>query len=394
MDFNGRCINFELWFVNEDEQVMEQIYRTLENLIKKDIDEAVRDSCDTIIGLLLYEGFLYKNDDDYYDLLRRVYDYGTAKGIKKFSLVCGVVWDYQVELQKRNLNYNIIEFDYSANAMWQSYRHEHLPNWNSNADRFLFLGGVPDRKNRITLLSKFHDADMLHREKAIWTFFAPTTDQQHSACRQLLAHYTDQQYNDFIKRAENSVDTKYLDSKEYTVASGKQWKQHKILDTEFLKDPNYISQSVFNNTSISVISEGYVFPPACDSRFLTEKTWRAVINRHPFVMADDSVRKNFARGRGLTLFDEFFIAEYNNNSELDGVVKNIQHLLNIRKTHNEQIQHGVDQNFRAFFNIINKNEQTMEYLRLRYRLSKEEIAYWFRQRSFDHLFRIPDAVHT
>ena len=71
MEFKGRCINFELWFIEEETQDLTRIYTTLEALIKQDIDKAVQDGCNTIIGLLLYEGFLYKNTDEFYALLKR-----------------------------------------------------------------------------------------------------------------------------------------------------------------------------------------------------------------------------------------------------------------------------------------------------------------------------------
>ena len=394
MDFKGRCINFELWFVNEDKQDMDEIYATSEYLIKKDIDKAVRDGCNAVIGLLLYEGFLYKDHDDFYNLLARVQKYGIRKGIKKFSLVCGIVWDYAKKLKDRGLDYDIIEFDYSANAMWQSYSTNFIPSWHPSTGKFLFLGGVPSRTNRINLLSKFHDADMLNYEKSIWSFFTPTTDDEKKKCRNMLQHYSDREYREFVDRAENSVDNKYVNAKEYSTASGKEWKKKLFLETEFVKDPNFITQSVYINTSISVIAEGHVYPPAWDTRFLTEKTWRAVVNRHPFIIADDPLRKNFARERGLTTFDEFFVADYNGTSQLDGVVTNVKHFLDTCEQQQDRIQEGIDKNFRAFFDIINKNESTMEYLRLRYKIPKEEISKWFRQKSFDHLFRIPDAIHT
>lgn len=394
MDFKGRCINFELWFTNEDEQDMEKIYRTLEHLIKLDIDQAVRDGCNAVIGLLLYEGFLYKNEDDYYDLLRRVYDYGNGLGIKKFVLVCGIVWDYKQELQKRNLEYDLIEFDYSANAMWQSYKDYNICSWHPNTGKYLFLGGVPSRHNRINLLSKFYDSGMLNYENAIWSFFTPTTEEEKTTCRSMLNHYTDDEYNNFIAQVENAVDEKYITAKEYSRASGKEWKQNRYLDTAFFKDPNYINPSVFTNTSISVIAEGHVYPPAWDYRFLTEKTWRAVINRHPFIMADNQMRKNFARSLGLNTFDQFFIEDYNGTDKLDGVVKNVKHFLDICYDKSIEIKSAIDKNFLVFFEVINTNERKLEYLRVKYKLPHTEIDQWFRQKSFDHLFRIPDAIHS
>lgn len=392
MDFKGRCINFELWFINEDKQDMKRIYQTLEHLIKRDIDNAVHDGCNAIIGLLLYEGFLYKNTDDYYDLLRRIYDYGTNKGIKKFVLVCGIVWDYQHELYNRKLNYEIIEFDYSANAMWQSYKDNLICSWHPNTNKFLFLGGVPSRHNRIKLLSKFYENDKLNYKNALWSFFPPSTEEEKTACRNILQHYSDEEYSKFIAQAENCVDEKYINAKDYSTASGLEWKQKSYLQSDFFRDPNYINPSVFTNTSISVIAEGHVYPPANDYRFLTEKTWRAVVNRHPFIMADNHERKNFAKSLGLDIFDKFFLNDYDGTDNLDGIVTNVEHFLNICHRNVEKIKDAIDHNFLTFFKIINNNEAVLREIQSKYQLPSVEIVNWFKQKSFDHLFRVPNYI--
>lgn len=386
----ARCINFELWFLHEHEQDLVRIYQTLEVLIKQDIDEAVRDGCNTVIGLLLYEGFLYKNSEDFYSLLQRVYAYGTEKGIEKFFLACGIVWDYQTELHKRKLNYEILEFDYSANAMWESYKHYPLPNWNNNTNKFLFLGGVPSRKNRITLLSYFYDDNLLKEESALWSFFLPIEESEKEKCRALCSNYTDDQYQTFLIDAENKIDSKYYETKEYSKANGVEWRDNQYLNTEFFQDPNYINQNVFLSTSISVIAEGHVYPPANDFRFLTEKTWRAVINRHPFILADCEQRKQFARDRGLDLFEDYFKFPYDSDLNLINVVNNIKHFLEIKNKYSEEIRQKVNNNFSAFFSIINKNECLLKTLETKYNVPSSEIKKWFRQKSFDHLFRIPD----
>lgn len=394
MDYKGRCINFELWFTNEDEQDMERIYRTLEHLIKLDIDQAVQDGCNTIFGLLLYEGFLYKNESDYYELLRRVYDYGVSKGIKKFILVCGIVWEYQQELIKRNLNYEIIEFDYSAFAMWQTYKDCTIPAWQSDTNKFMFLGGVPSRPNRIQLLSKFYDGGMLTEDQAVWSFYPPQNDADKEICRGLCSKYNDAQYNQFLKDSQRSVDDKYAGVAHYHKATGAEWKTEEYLERDFFKDPNYIDPAVFTGTSISILAEGGAFEPAWDFRFFTEKAWRAVVNRHPFILVDNDMRKEFARSRGLDIFDKFFVAEYNDKDKLDGVVTNIKHFLNICKEQQEAISHTVDLNFQAYLRIINTCEQTLEYFNTKYSIPQDELRQWFRQKSFDHLFRIPDAVYS
>lgn len=390
MLYKARCINFELWFIEEDVQDLSRIYITLERLIKQDIDKAVRDGCNTVIGLLLYEGFLYKNTQEFYDILKRIYDYGTERGIKKFLLACGIVWDYRQELNKRKLNYEILEFDYSANAMWESYKYHPMPAWNQHPEKFLFLGGVPSRRNRIELLSYFYEERMLNDKQALWSFFAPEDKNEIAKCKEILSFYNDKEYDDFVNYANNKIDSKYSDAKEYSTASGVDWKANNYLETDFFKDPNYIHADVFTNSSISVIAEGHVYPPATDFRFLTEKTWRAVINRHPFILVDCEQRKQFARDRGLNIFDSFYQLEYDNERSLRNVVDNVKHFLANKQSRSEEIQQIVNDNFCAFFSIINNNESVLNKLHTLYNVPTNELNKWFRQKSFDHLFRIPE----
>jgi hypothetical protein len=387
MSYKGRCINFELWFIDEEEQDLDRIYETLEVLIKQDIDYAVADGCNSIIGLLLYEGFLYKDDDKYYQLLQRIYNYGAERGIIQFILICGIVWDYQYQLDIRNLNYKIIPFDYSANAVWHSYKNYPIPEWNDTASKYLFLGGVPDRENRIVLLSKFYDQNLLNN--AIWSFFKPTYNNINS-CRNMLLNYSDKQYDEFIDFVQRSVDDCYNDVKDYSNATGSDWKKYKYLEKDFFKDPNYINAQVFKDTAISVIAEGHVYPPGTDFCFLTEKTWRAVINRHPFILADNDMRKQFAKCQGLDIFEDFFINEYNGSDKLNGVVSNVDYFLKIKYDNIDAIKKAIHYNYLTFFNIINKNESILTDLKNNFNLHNTEIDKWFRQKSFDHLFRVPE----
>ena len=89
--------------------------------------------------------------------------------------------------------------------------------------------------NTINLLSKFYDAGMLTDEKASWSFFKPKNLIEDNDCRSLL-DYNKQQYETFIQYAENKIDNKYFNTKEYSSANGIEWKQNAYLDQEFFKD--------------------------------------------------------------------------------------------------------------------------------------------------------------
>jgi hypothetical protein len=340
-----------------------------------------------IFGLLLCEGFLYRNNDEYYDLLSRVEAYAKSQGIEKLYLIAGICEQYQQELDKRNLDYKIIFWDYSVGCVWESYKNklDQLPNWNPEAGKFLFLTGVPSRPNRIGLLSKYWDSGLL--SKSEWSFFPPWTDEDKIWCREHLSRYDDATYDKFISYCDRTIDNKYLQAKDYSRINGKDWNDSNIKETEFIKDPNWIDPRVFSATSLSIISEGHCYPPANDDKFLTEKTWRAVVNRHPIIMADSISRYNYVIERGLRVVNKYDTDNY--DSMMDSVVNTTEYFLNSINQNLQKIKKDVNHNFLRFIQIVEENEMFLNVLKTQYYISEEDINQWFRQKSFTHLFRIP-----
>lgn len=385
-------INLELWYTYDEIQDQSKILKKIYDLAIKDFSKY--HSPTTVIGLLLCEGFLYKNNDEFYSLLKNLETYFESKGVKNLILIPGIVCDYQSQLNLHNLKWEIIEWDYSVNAMYQSYkdRLEIIPQWNASTDKFLFLGGESSRKNRITLLSKYYDRKMLGM--AEWSFFPPITDADRDWCRKELNHYNDETYERFISVSTRSIDSLYKEARHYTRINGKEWLDSGILENDFLNDPNFINPQIFSSTSVSVISEGHVYSPGEDFNFLTEKTWRAVINNHPFILADMPQRMDFIKSKGLKTFENYmaikdyaYIDDY--NRRLDAVVENTKNFqLSINKYYYD-IKEDITQNFQCFFEIVKENTRVLDLLKNKYNISDEDIKYWFCQKSFTHLFRVP-----
>jgi len=387
-------VNLELWFVYDDEQKYSDIIDKTYQLALQDITKQLTATSDTVIGLLLCDGFLYKNNDEFYNLLGKLQLDCKNKGIKNFIIIAGIVEDYQHELDKRNLNWKILCWDFSVNGIYQSYKNRLsvLPQWNFNSDKFLFLGGQPARKNRITLLSKFYDKNLL--DKSIWSFFIPDKEQDKEWCRNELSHYTDIQYKKFLQDCNRSVDDLYETAKTYAGYTGKQWLDSDILKNEFLNDPNFIDPSVFQSTAFSVVSEGHVHPPGNDYRFLTEKTWRTVLNCHPFILACVPQRMDFIKQKGLKTFESYmsnpqyaYIEDY--NDRLDTVVTNTENFLKNISQYKDAISNDIYYNYNRFFQIVKENQAVINHLKEKFSISDDVIAYWFEQKSFVHLFRIP-----
>lgn len=389
-------VNLELWYLYEEEQNYIDILDKTYELAVKEIEQCSQNNqLEAVIGLLLCDGFLYKNNESFYQLLAKFQNYCEQKGIKDFILIIGIVEEYQQELNQRNLKWQIKKWDFSVNGLYQSYkdRLEIIPSWNDNSDKFLFLGGQPARTNRINLLSKFYDAKLL--DNGIWSFFKPISSKDKAWCRNALAHYTDEQYDFFIAHCERNVDDLYVNANHYATMSGKQWLDSNMLDNEFLNDPNFIDPTIFSNSSISILSEGHVHPPGNDYRFLTEKTWRAVLNNHPFILACVPQRMDFIKSKGLRTFENYMaIPNYAYTKDYDmrlsQVVDNTVYFLHNYRLHLESIQEDIYFNQQRFFDIVKDNHNLISSLQDQYQIPDNIIEYWFRQKSFTHLFRIPN----
>lgn len=388
-------VNFELWFTYDDQHNNDKIDQLTIDLALADIKDAVvTKQVDCIIGLLLVDGFLYKNNERFYTVLKTIQDESFKLGINKLYLMPGMCSDYQQELDNLNLKYEILQWDFPVNQMYQSYKDKlHLvPEWNPAADKFLFLGGVPSRPNRIGLLSKFYDSNLLDR--AIWSFFPPWTEEDRGWCREYLHYYNDDEYYKFLNYCDRAVDEKYSVSKDYSRVSGKELEDRNLLDSPWLNDCGWIDPNIFHDTSISIISEGSCYPPATDFEFLTEKIWRAVINNHPFIVADHPDRFSFMKARGLRTFEQYLCdSEYayieNEDLRLDSVVTNTRYFLDNILTHKEQINIDIEHNRRVMFEILDRDQKTIEWLKIDLKIDQTSIDKWLLTKDFKTYIRIP-----
>lgn len=355
MSYVTSIVNFEAFFIPK-----EQRFAT----IMKDIKIAVDEGSNTIIGLLLADGFLFF-DNDMAKLLLAIEKESRNLGVKNLVLVPGIVPNIDVPLYDdviKNFNYNL----HLSYLSYKNRKHLLKP-WNPNAEKFLFLGGVPDRPNRINLLEKFYKANML--KDSVWTFFKPWTTEQATWCRNALELYSDSDYNKFLDECENSIDDMYINSKEYGTHTNFNYNK-----SEWFKDPAWIDPSIFQNTLFSVVSEGISYR-GHSSNFLTEKTWRVFAQRHPYILAANNEMLQYVKDLGFKTFNE--------SSNLDQIVTDTRKFLEIKPN----VAEDVEYNYNLFFKLGEENSQVLEELKLKYNINQEDIDKWFNKTGFPHLIR-------
>ena len=327
------------------------------------LETAKLQGVDTVYGLMLIDGFLYRGPEIFpVDI--------------PVNLIAGMCEDS-----------NHLYFNYNHRMVFNSFKNTRLPNWSGNGTHFLFLGGVPSRANRINLLSKFYDADLL--SNAVWTFFPPWTDDDTTWCRNALSHYTEEKYLKFLNDCNKRIDDRYELSKNYSRVSREEWDKQDTYNQPWVKDLAWINPQIFADTVLSVISEGNAYPPATNFKFLTEKTWRAVAMKHPFVFAGYPEQFDYAKSLGLRTFEEYMlIKDYasiqDEDKRLDAVVLNTKYFLENYKNYKDNINADTEHNYSVYMEIVTEQDKFLANLPV----SEDEKSYWFGQPGLSHLMKL------
>ena len=357
---NPIIVLLELWFLYEDYYDDNMLLNATYNLAMSDIKHAITEkNSDTVIGMMIADGWTYKHNDKWYTFLAKLENSAKKLGIKKFYLMPGQCHDYQKELDKRNLDFEILEFHWPVQEIKNNYTKENRFNkiqpWNCNTNKFMFLGGAPARIKRIGLLSKLYDAGLLNKN-AVWSFYPPWKEDDIEFCRNLLSHYNDTEYDNFIKFATNELDSTYNETHFYIKMSAKELADTNEFNKTWWKNVGYIENKHFQDTSISIVNDG----PGDDLRFVTEKVWIPVVNNHPFILADSPARFQYCKDIGLRMFEDYMlIKDYgyieDSHHQIDAVVKNVKYFLENAHRFEKDIKKDITHNKKVFWKLADQN---------------------------------------
>ena len=294
----------------------------------------------------------YINKDLIGMILPKIYQLLDQRGITDFKVITNA-WQYDDNIFNQ---FNNLVFCHSF--LLRTYekigqRGHYITQWNRNANKELFLTGKPYKYQRIGLAFKFYLKPALHSSMD-WSFFAdPNKLEEYKAW--ILDQYTEQEYNDFINSFQRNLDP--------------------ATNPYYQESMNFYGYdydlSLFNNTSLSVISEtefqtldyldvtstGDKTNPYC---VISEKTWKTILNRHPFIMAGrvDIIPK--LKSLGFRTFENYlklpnYYSIEDMNDRLNAIVENTEHYI-MNPPSDEvknQINDDVEFNFTQLMSLIN-----------------------------------------
>jgi hypothetical protein len=341
-----KIVNLETFCVPEEEKY---------SLLKSEIGTSTK-----VLGLMLADGFLHANPGYVVEKISKEID---------LYIVPGMAYEHS-QYDK------IVPFNFNLHTTYNSYKDKVTNSWNYNASKFLFLGGVPNRLNRIGLLNKFYTAGLL--AQAEWTFFKPWTEEQEDWCRSHTSNY------DELLTLCRSIDTVYESSKDYGTDPFNS-------TAEWTKDTAWIDPNVFNRTVLSIVSEG-VGTDDLTTRYLTEKTYRVFIQRHPFLLAGTPAMFDYIKDLGFKTFEEYMaIPNYayivDEEQRLNAIVENTKEFMLTYYANVKAIDQDIEYNYQHFFKLVKNNNDTLLSLQKQFRVNQADIDKWFNQKGFGHLVR-------
>jgi hypothetical protein len=250
--------------------------------------------------------------------------------------------DNKQQLLDTGADVNFVEFDLlTLHFELNVYKTTTLnPQWNPATEKFLFLTGKPNHVNRIRLLHKFYENNLI--EHCVWSLFM--NPQLRKSSRTLLSELSDQEFDMFVDAHINNPD-------KINIVHGSGGSCH--------YDGYPFDASMYSNTSFRVISETQMFAQP----IVTEKTWTTIANRQPFIIAGYQDSLSDLKKLGYKTFENYLkINNYdtikNAEDRLTAVVENTRHWLKTLRVDQEQIAQDVEHNYQLLMSQMNKTAST------------------------------------
>jgi hypothetical protein len=275
------------------------------------------------------------------------------KGIEMLRLIRGattsnlyLVLSGNCGMPNYYLGFKIIECSYIVCFMKKHkiFNQKYCNETKNQKGTFLFLTGKPRGYHRTGLLYKIWKNNLL--QNCRYSFFGNT--------------------DEFKKESEKYIDN---DDQKLFFETVKNQSPDQIevqrtgpMSVHYLGIP--YDMSLYEQTQFSVVSETYDWkgPPY----HITEKTWRAILNCHPFILAGQPGMISYLESIGFNCYRTFLTKDYDESSTIwgprhnDDVIENIKHWLYMNKQEWNEIIHVAHKNQKILFKYFEENKKINE----------------------------------
>jgi hypothetical protein len=223
---------------------------------------------------------------------------------------------------------------------YQTYRYlsDHNKSWNHNATKFLCHTGTPHKFNRTVLIYNLYKEGLL--DNCEYSYPAFSKEVQDS-CRPLLPNLEHDEFYTWI----NAV------CKEASVDNYSNGNPHNDWLWGLSPEQELVKNMLFNVTVETWFCEIQNTMP-----FLTEKTWKPIINCLPFIHVGEPGSLQKLKNLGYRTFEDYFVEQYDDITDpilrMNAIVKNIKHWHTNILDYKDSIKQDVEHNYNHFNNVM------------------------------------------
>lgn len=254
-----------------------------------------------VLGTIFWETIDLKTKAPFLELIER-----TVNNLgSQFQLITSLFYKNQLS----DIPCNATAIDFFLLRTFAACQKQNINRaWGPEHKKILFLMGKYQKSHRLKLLYKLYKQHLLNDDKCVWSCIKLDID---SARPHLPRALSDSEIDDFLEmcyKLPDSADIIYQ-------ADG---------CTHYGGFP--FDENLYKTTNISLISETKFYGKEV---FITEKTYRAIANYHPFVIASTQGHNKTLQEMGFYTFDEFMTnPTYDNlpsgDLKLSAIVENVK----------------------------------------------------------------------
>lgn len=282
----------------------------------------------------------------YSDRLKPMLDVLNQYNFKEKYFLVNDTWnlDKDIGIEVVSINYFAILTVYETLVKNQKTNHT----WNSSLDKSLFLVGKINSLNRIGLFMKLKELGILN--KVDYSLNYPVSEQIFNSSSEVydylisqkIVKNTNQSLSEFLNEHKNNLDNIEFVNNDETFA---------------YKGFPY-SEKLYTNTSLSIVSETNISTQWENEKpWFTEKTYRAIINKHPFICANIPNSLLHLKKYGFHTFEEYFKhSNYNENDfnhSLNQFAENIKYFKETFESKKEEINQKIEDNYKKLMELYN-----------------------------------------
>ena len=317
-----------------------------EKIIDKWVSEIPYDPNETTLLLSLWH--------EYFSEIIPIFNYIKRFNFKKIYVTRDILQFKFLEFLNHDPTFTVVPINFFA--IFVNNRSILNHPWTPTLDRALLLTGKLAKDSRIGVLKKLYDKKLLN-EKVLWT--VPNFNKQKSSIVDYFSQLVPSDIEKFLVYCNDHAEP----SEESSLG---------VHPTVKLNAPSYCIKENLNSispcyakTSFSIISESWFDDP--EIYWISEKTYRAILHRHPFIVASAVGHLKFLKSLGFRTFENYLpIPDYDsiidNNDRMDAVVANVEAFYTIIQNHQDEISQDVEYNYQILKQSVNSDVEKLKDL--------------------------------